>query len=103
MRGNYWAYIKATINGYSVHTKGTINSYRATVNSYFVMIKGWVAMIKGNPNDVNAPFKWENFVSNFILPYYRLTIRAPAINAWLSIKHRIHVCSNKTKAFFARW
>ena len=110
MRGNYWAYVKATINGYSVHTKGTINSYRATVNghwvqikatinsysvhtkgtinsyratvnSYFVMIKGWVAMIKGNPNDVNAPFKWENFVSNFILPYYRLTIRAPAINA----------------------
>ena len=46
MRGNYWAYVKATINGYSVHTKGTINSYsvhtksrvnsyRATVNSYF--------------------------------------------------------------------
>ena len=50
MRGNYWAYVKGTT-------------------------RGWVAMIKGNPNDVNAPFKWENFVSNFILPYYRLTIR----------------------------
>ena len=90
MRGNYWAY------------KGTITVIVLRLTSYFVMIKGCVA-IKGNPNDVNAPFKWENFVSNFILPYYRLTIRAPAINAWLSIKHRIHVCSNKTKAFFARW
>ena len=57
--------------------------------------KGYWIMIKGNADAPNAPFQWQRFWLNFVLPYSRLLLRAPLINGMLYLNYRATVIRNK--------